>query len=439
MNRTMMIVGISCLAACPEGGTAEGTGGTTGTGTSSGTSSSSGADVTGVDTTAGSSGTTGEPGADGLVLDFEVVPWDPEAPFEITEMRFIPGTTEFLLLDKNGTVRHYDLVEGEAVAIGSFDLDITFSFNDCGLLSLTFDPDFDDNGLFYVGACIDHDFSSVYRLMWDAGDYGAVVDSQALIITEGDANARNPWHNVSSIGFFSDETMWIGFGDKTVQSHGQDVGTNLSTMLRILPDRDPMGPGGYEPAPDNPFPESPDVWAYGLRAPFRVAMDDLDRLVVGDVGANSWEEVDLVDEPGLNFGWAVAEGVCDADCEGLTDPIVTWRHGANEFTADDPEALPVNRWVVWVSAFYDPPAELDRYEGLMTGRFLFGDMCSGWVRGLQLDDEGTVVYNEAAGHLENAAAWDVGPDGYLYAVASGGCVNSKFGDDPAVLYRTVLQ
>ena len=205
----------------------------------------------------------------------------------------------------------------------------------------------------------------------------------------------------------------------------------------IFPYPKPGGPGGYTPAPDNPFPQNPDVYAYGLRAPFRGAQDHLGRLIISDVGAVDWEELNLVDGPGLNFGWDVAEGPCEADCEGLTDPVISWPHAVNDYTIDDPDAVPVARWVAWVSPFYDPAPELDRYGGLLTRRMFFGDMCRGWMRTLGIDDDGAVDYDQPAGHLEHAAAWEVGPDGYVYAVASGGCVNVEFDDFPAQLLRVV--
>lgn len=439
MTRRLSVLSMLVLSTCNGGSGVEGTEGAS-DGTSSAASTtepSTGGSTIGVDASTGADGTTGEPEPEILSVDFVEIPWSAEEPFEITEMRFLPGSNELLLLSKPGVVYHYELVGDMMVEIGSFALADTFPNNDCGLLSVAFDPDFDDNNLFYVGACVNHDFSAVYRLQWDPDDYDAVIASRVLIITEGDTNAEWPWHNVGSIGFFPDESMWIGFGDKTVDANGQDLGTNLATMLRVLPDRDPSGPGGYEPAPGNPFPESPDIWAYGLRVPFRTTMDNLERLIVADVGAVDWEEINLIDGPGLNFGWDRAEGPCEDDCEGLTDPVISWRHATNEYAAEDPMAIPTARWVVWVGPFYDPPPGMDRYSGLLTERMLFGDMCVGWVRTLGLDAEGQVVYDHHAGHLEHAVAWDIGPDGYVYGVASGGCVNLEFGDAPATMFRVV--
>jgi aldose sugar dehydrogenase len=378
-----------------------------------------------------------EPDPEVLSVELLEIPWPGEAPREITDMRFLPGSNEVLLLSKPGIVHHYELEGDELVERGAFALDDTFSNNDCGLLSIAFDPDFEENGLLYVGACVDHDTSAVYRLMWDPNDYEAVVASRVPIIVEGDDGAEWPWHNVGSIGFFSDGSMWIGFGDKTVTANGQDKSNNLAAMLRILPDRDPVGAGGYEPAEGNPFSENPDMWAYGLRVPFRTAVDDRDRLIVAEVGAVGWEEINLIDGPGLNFGWPLSEGPCTRDCPGLTDPVISWSHISNEYAADDPAAIPTSRSVVWVGPFYDPPPGLDRYSGLMTGRLLFGDMCVGWVRALGLDASGAVVYDQHAGHLEHAAAWSLGPDGFVYAVASGSCVNVEFDAKASTMYRVV--
>jgi hypothetical protein len=384
----------SCLLACRGGGEAVDEG--------PGTGSSSGAAVTTATTTttsASSSGdlTTGEP-RDLLSIDFVEIPLElPRS--EITELRFFPDSNEFLMLAKPSFVYHYELVGDEAIELGFFTLSDAFFQNDCGLLSLAFDPDFANNSLFYVAACQDKDNSAVHRLVWQPGDYDAVVDSSTLVISEGDTSEYG-WHNVGSIGFFPDASMWIGFGDKTHDEHGQDLGVNLGAMLRIVPDRD--GAGGYEPSPRNPFPDHPDIWAYGFRVPFRATIDP-----------------------------------CEQNCEGLVDPIVAWPHEIHGYVVDDPEAAPTTRWVPWVGPFYDPPPDLDRYDGRLGKRVLFGDMCAGWVRALEIDAEGNVTYDEHAGHLENAAAWTVGPDGFVYAVAGAACVNAEFGDARSRMYRAV--
>ena len=415
---------LALVAAGCKAGAASEASGATGTGAATGTSAES---------------TDSETGAEPerLALEFVEIPWSGEALHEITDMRFFPGSSELLLLSKPGIFHHFEIIGDEAVELGAVDLAGTYPDNDCGLLSIAFDPSFAENSLFYVSDCVDQFSSGVYRYVWDPDDYAAVVASRTQIIVEGDPEAIWPWHNVGSIGFFSDETMWIGFGDKTVDANGQDRSTNLGAMLRIVPDRDPSGPGGYEGAPGNPFPGSPDIWAYGLRVPFRAGVDDRDRIVVADVGSTEWEEIDLIDGPGLNFGWDLAEGPCAADCAGLVDPIVGFPHAVNAYALDDPEVVPNARWVGWVSPFYAPAPELDRYSGLLTGRVLFGDMCSGWVRALGVDEDGAVDYDQHAGHLRHAAAWAVGGDGYVYAVASGGCANSEFDAEPAVMVRAV--
>ena len=388
--------------------------------------------ITAAASTGEASSTTGAP-VDRLELAFEEIPLElPRS--EITDLRFFPGSAEFLLLGKPGFVYHYELVGDEAIELGFFTLGHAYILNDCGLLSLAFDPDFADNGLFFVASCLDKDTSGVHRLVWQDGDYEAVADSAALVISEGDT-AEYGWHNIGSIGFFPDGSMWIGYGDKTHDEHGQNLSTNLGKMLRIVPDRD--GPGGYQPSPRNPFPESPDVWAYGLRVPFRTAIDDRERLIVADVGALDWEELDLVAQPGQNFGWARVEGPCTQDCDGLVDPLVSWPHTTHRYLVEDPDALPTTRWVPWVGPFYDPPADLDRYDGRLSKRLLFGDMCSGWVRALEIDADGEIAYDEHAGHLENATAWTIAPDGFLYAVAGAACVNAEFGDERSRMYRAI--
>ena len=125
-------------------------------------------------------------------------------------------------------------------------------------------------------------------------------------------------HNGGDIHFGPDRMLYISTGDGGVPNPpdgnetGQDISDLLSSILRI--DVDHPTPGGklYGIPKDNPFvgmkEARPEVWAYGLRNPWRMSFDtQTGELFVGDVGWELWESIHRV-EKGGNYGWAAMEG-----------------------------------------------------------------------------------------------------------------------------------
>jgi hypothetical protein len=70
----------------------------------------------------------------------------------------------------------------------------------------------------------------------------------------------------------------------------------------------------------------PQIYAYGLRNPFRMTFTPTGQLLVADVGDKSFEELNLI-TPGGNYGWPGAEGLCTSNCAGLIDPVYNYPHG----------------------------------------------------------------------------------------------------------------
>jgi putative heme-binding domain-containing protein len=184
-----------------------------------------------------------------------------------------------------------------------------------GLLELAFHPQFSRNRRFYVAKQIVKDsqfVSVVYEheaapdLATDSGHPGRLI-----LAFEGPTNVNH----AGSLLFGSDGYLYVAMGDsgppEDPQGHGQDPKVLLGKILRI--DVDHAGPGpAYSIPRDNPFVGQaafrPEIWAYGLREPWRCTFDALTgELWVGDVGQDRYEEIDIV-RPGENFGWNVYEG-----------------------------------------------------------------------------------------------------------------------------------
>ena len=145
-------------------------------------------------------------------------------------------------------------------------------------------------------------------------------------------------HNGGMLAFGPDGYLYIGLGDGgsagDPQGNGQSLETLLGKILRI--DVDKGEP--YAIPADNPFAlqgGKPEIWAYGLRNPWRFSFDALTGdLYIGDVGQREWEEVNFLaagSPGGVNFGWDYREGAHTYQGEppenlNLTDPAAEYSH-----------------------------------------------------------------------------------------------------------------
>lgn len=250
-----------------------------------------------------------------------------------TDIAFVPGEEDLMLvLEKAGRLRWVEL--GETPARGTLLELPVLDASEQGLLGIAFHPKFRDNGRFYLNYTVEHEGAEVTRVAeWvvPAGaDLREVKPTMQRIILD----VRQPYqnHNAGQLLFGPDGFMYIGFGDggwrADPHEHGQNGETMLGSMLRIDVDRREAGKA-YAVPNDNPFVGRegylPEVWAIGLRNPWRYSFTPDGRLIAGDVGQDEWEEVTFVPR-GANLGWNIREGShCfeEQSCrsEGLLDPI----------------------------------------------------------------------------------------------------------------------
>lgn len=276
-----------------------------------------------------------------------------------------------------------------------------------GLLGLAFHPGFVDNGLAYVNY-VNRAMSTVIE-EFTVVDGRFEEDTRRRILTV-EQPARN--HNGGMIAFGPDGYLWIGMGDgggaNDRFNQAQDSATLLGAMLRI--DIDARGSGAYGIPPDNPFADgqggAPEVWAIGLRNPWRFSFDGGD-LWIADVGQNEIEEINLVgtSEPGLNFGWPIMEGTacfenesCDSD--SLVAPIVEYSHS---------EGCSVTGGYVY------------RGEAIpqLQGHYFYSDFCSGFLRSVTADGS-TSDWTEQTGEAAQVAGFGIGGNGEMYVVSHTG-------------------
>lgn len=204
-------------------------------------------------------------------------------------------------------------------------VDLHHDFDERGLLGIAFHPNFKDNGKFYVAYSGHLNFQSdLGKMLWwshtntvsefrVSKDDPYVADPRTeRVISQIDWPQFN--HNGHWIGFGPDGMLYIstgdggyandwGIGHNVTMGNGQDLLSLHGKILRIDVDKgEPYAVPG-----DNPFVGNndalPEIWAYGLRNPWRCSFDTADGMLsCGDVQQNSYEEVSVITK-GANLGW----------------------------------------------------------------------------------------------------------------------------------------
>jgi glucose/arabinose dehydrogenase len=229
------------------------------------------------------------------------------------------------VLQQRGRIR---VVRSGTVLAADF-LDLTDTISCCGergLLGLAFAPDYASSGRFYVNFTNTAGDTVVARFVRSSTPLAADRSSRFDLQLGGTQRfIDQPFsnHNGGHLAFGPDGYLYIGLGDggsgNDPDHRAQNPNELLGKMLRIdvnVPDSDPLG---YRIPPDNPFAAGSvardEIWAFGLRNPWRYSFDDVTRggtgaLVIADVGQSSREEINY--EPrgagGRNYGWRNFEG-----------------------------------------------------------------------------------------------------------------------------------
>jgi glucose/arabinose dehydrogenase len=260
----------------------------------------------------------------------------------------IPGDTRVFVLEKTGNIYLLDPATGgrtlflsaaerlDPAGAGIFDNINTDG--ERGLLGLAATPDYQTTGRFLLYVTNADGDNEVRLCRRDTNGLGAARLCQVLFTMEHSFSVA---HNGGWMGFGPDGYLYITTGDgeaAATAQNAQNTNSLLGKILRIAIVADPFAgasPVFYTPAPGNPFLAgggAPEVFAYGLRNPFRASFSG-DALLIGDVGEAAVEEIDLLrtTTPGLNFGWTFREGThpfAGTAPAGLTDPVSEYLHGS---------------------------------------------------------------------------------------------------------------
>lgn len=243
-----------------------------------------------------------------------------------------PGDPDhWVAIEQDGDVWRFEDRDDVATATRMLHLDDLVAGGEMGLLGIAFHPDFATNGevfLSYTRGSSVTPTSRVSRFVVADGTIDPDTEQVLLELAQPYAN-----HNGGHLAFGPDGYLYVGFGDGGAGGDPLEAGQRLDTwfgkILRIDVDGASLAPA------DNPFVDvagaKPEIWAYGLRNPWRYAFDrETGDLWVGDVGQNKWEEVDRVVRGG-NYGWDDKEGThcyeAAEPCEGAwIDPVAEYDH-----------------------------------------------------------------------------------------------------------------
>lgn len=323
------------------------------------------------------------------------------------------GSGRVFIVEQRGTVQ----IRRPGQHGGKTFLDISdrvASGGELGLLGLAFHPDFAENGRFFVNYTARtgglHTVISEFRVNDKPDEADGRIERILLSIPQPYAN-----HNGGEIAFGPDGLLYIAMGDggsgNDPHGNGQNLSTLLGKILRIDIDR-AEGDKAYGVPPDNPFVKrkraAPEVWAYGLRNPWRFAFDPVSGwLFAGDVGQGAREEIDLIRKGG-NYGWNVMEGT-------ICTPGVNRRCKASGFEPPIIDYARSEGTTVIGGRVYRGQAIPS-----LCGVYVYGDFGSGMIWGLRYDDGAVIEQQQLVDSGRSVSAFGEDEQRELYVVDYAG-------------------
>lgn len=324
-----------------------------------------------------------------------------------------PGdTSRRFVANHGGEIFVFDDSDGATGKRLFLDLtDVTKAYDEEGLVSLAFDPAYAQNGFFYVYYTANIGFPTpgdTVIARFHADPATAIADRGSEVRLLQFEQAPGTGHKAGHLVFGPDGMLYavVGYGGDAddPDNNAQNLGSYLGKILRLTP------AGGIPP--DNPFVGRSgargEIWAYGLRNPFRMAFDpETGLLWAADVGQYNWEEIDVITRGG-NYGWRVLEGTHvytagDPVPADAIAPIYEYDHGQG--------------CAVIGGAVYRG----QRLPGHQ-GHYFYTDYCSGTLWALT-QDNGAFVANAAVGQVPgNPTSFGTDAAGELYVTSFDGNV-----------------
>ena len=319
-----------------------------------------------------------------------------------TSMAFLPDG-KMLITQKHGQIWILDPSLTSPVLQSYLNITDLDTFGERGLLDIVLDPGFPAKPYIYVSY---HRISDrrifISRFTHQSNTNTANLTSEFIVWKDPDL-ASHPFHHGGGLSFGPDGHIYLTTGEQFVGFNAQNLTRAGGKIIRVASN-------GTIPA-DNPFVDGPggnldEIWAYGLRNPWRSRWDlgsTVPRLFIGEVGGNlgSSNEDVHIGRKGANYGWPYCSGNdCNNSNEPYDAPLFTYEHLG--------KGASIIGGIVYHGSQFPP---------FYSGAYFYGDFArpGGFIRYLILDDNGDFISDES--FLENAGAVvDIkeGPDGALY-------------------------
>ena len=239
-----------------------------------------------------------------------------------------------------------------------------------GLLSIAFHPQYATNGRFYV--YLNNKHGDIRIVRYNVSSDPDVADESSADTVIAIAHPTYDNHNGGQLAFGPDGKLWAATGDGGGGGDPNGNAQNKSSLLGKLLRLDIEVGTGHGTPSDNPF--GSEIWAYGLRNPWRFAFDAATGdLYIADVGQGKWEEVDIATRGsglgrGANYGWNVMEGAhcyspeTGCDQSGTVLPNLEYDHSGGACTI--------------IGGYVYHGANVQALQG----QYLYADYCAGWVK-----------------------------------------------------------
>lgn len=330
------------------------------------------------------------------------------------------GDARLFIVQKNGYIRIVDTA-GTVNPKPFLDIHTLVSTgNEQGLLGLAFSPDYANDKRFYLNYTDLNGDTYISRFLVSSTNPDSAIASSQETILFVDQPEGN--HNGGDLHFGTDGYLYCSLGDgggagdlHGTIGNGQNLNTYLGKILRI----NVNVPHGYSIPSDNPFFNNAnaldEIWAYGLRNPWRTSFDKLTHdYWIGDVGQNLFEEIDFQpssSQGGENYGWRCYEANNPYTLTGC-GPIANYIFPIYNYAHSGTNGCSITGGYVYRGAKY----------GAIFGKYFFADYCSGLitsifpsaVAGWDTTIEGRFTSNDISAFGE-----DLNGELYVAGVSSG--------------------
>ncbi len=289
------------------------------------------------------------------------------------------GSDRLFVLEQSGDIR---IIQKGQVLAGPF-LDIHdrvgMNGNEQGLLGMVFHPQYAQNGYFYLDYTDQNSNTVIARFKVSSNPNQADKNSEKVLLR---IQQPFPNHKGGQLAFGPDGFLYIGMGDGGSQGDPHDNGQNRNVLLAKILRIDVDHGDPYAIPAGNPFAQGggrPEIWAYGLRNPWRFSFDSqTGDLYIADVGQDKWEEVDFQpagSKGGQNYGWSYREGFHPYKGNPpsgvkFIDPVVEYGH---------------DQGCAIIGGYVYRGKNLPGWQGV----YFYGDDCSGNIWGLLHKSDGT--------------------------------------------------